>query len=98
MGGVAWGTLFPNMTLLTIIGTSHLAFVEREVLTPVSPSALTYSIIAPLVVGFAAFGFLLFWFVYKYAFLYCYDVPSASETGGLFYPKALSHILCVPPS
>jgi hypothetical protein len=23
MGGVAWGTLFPNMTLLTIIGESN---------------------------------------------------------------------------
>jgi hypothetical protein len=43
---VAWGTLWPSMTLLTVIG-------------------LTYSIIAPLVCGFAFLAFALFWFVYK---------------------------------
>ncbi|KAK4056830.1 phosphate metabolism protein 7 [Microbotryomycetes sp. JL221] len=73
MNGVAWGTLFPNMTLLTVIG-------------------LAYSIIAPLINGFAFVAFFLYWFVYKYLFLLVIDCPPASETGGLFYPKALTHI------
>ncbi|KAM0752233.1 DUF221-domain-containing protein [Meredithblackwellia eburnea MCA 4105] len=73
LGYVAWGTLFPNMTLLTVIG-------------------LTYSVIAPLVCGFAFLAFGLFWFTYKYLFLWVYAAPSSSETGGLFYPKAMSHI------
>lgn len=80
------------MTLLTVIG-------------------LTYSVIAPLVCGFALVAFALFWFVYKvsrapffsnqleltlcapqYLFLLVIDTPPATETGGLFYPKALGHI------
>ncbi|GAA5981751.1 hypothetical protein JCM10908_004590 [Rhodotorula pacifica] len=70
---VAWGTLYPSMTLLTVIG-------------------LTYSIIAPLICGFACVAFALFWFVYKYLFLLVIETEPASETGGLFYPKALTQI------
>ncbi|GAA6042266.1 hypothetical protein JCM8097_000605 [Rhodosporidiobolus ruineniae] len=70
---VAWGTLWPSMTLLTVIG-------------------LTYSVIAPLVCGFALMAFALFWFTYKYLFLLVIDTPPATETGGLFFPKALTHI------
>ncbi|GAA5875622.1 hypothetical protein JCM1840_003281 [Sporobolomyces johnsonii] len=73
MSNVAWGTLWPSMTLLTVIG-------------------LTYSIIAPLVCGFAFMAFALFWFVYKYLFLLVIDTPPSTETGGRFYPKALGHI------
>lgn len=46
MGSVQWGTLFPNMSLLMVIG-------------------ITYSVIAPLISGFAFLGFAFFWFVYK---------------------------------
>ncbi len=73
MPNVAWGTLFPNMTLLTVIG-------------------ITYSIIAPLVAGFACLAFALFYFTNKYLFIWVRDMPKAGETGGMFYPKALSHI------
>ena len=51
MGSVAWGTVFPNITLLTVIG-------------------LAYSIIAPLMNGFAFLAFGLFAFSYKYLFIY----------------------------
>ncbi|GAA5899410.1 hypothetical protein JCM6882_009110 [Rhodosporidiobolus microsporus] len=70
---VAWGTMWPSMTLLTVIG-------------------LTYSVISPLVCGFAFMAFALYWFVYKYLFLLVIDTPPATETGGLFFPKALTHI------
>lgn len=98
MRSVQWGTVFPNITLLTVI-------------------SITYSIIAPLVAGFAVLAFGLFWFVWKvrrglatgcssrdgelimrtlphaqYLFLWVMDVPPAKETGGRFYPKALTHI------
>ncbi|TNY20875.1 hypothetical protein DMC30DRAFT_396414 [Rhodotorula diobovata] len=73
MSTVAWGTLWPSMTLLTVIG-------------------LTYSVIAPLICGFALVAFALFWFVYKYLFLLVIDTPPATETGGRFYPKAITHI------
>ncbi|KAL8284084.1 hypothetical protein RQP46_005197 [Phenoliferia psychrophenolica] len=61
-------------------------------MTLLATIGLTYSVIAPLISGFAACSFGLFYFVYKYLFLYVYDTPPESETGGLFYPKALSHI------
>ncbi|GAA5978196.1 hypothetical protein JCM11641_001131 [Rhodosporidiobolus odoratus] len=73
MASVAWGTMWPSMTLLTVIG-------------------LTYSVISPLVCGFALMAFTLFWFVYKYLFLHVIDTQPATETGGLFFPKAITHI------
>ncbi|GAC71956.1 uncharacterized conserved protein [Moesziomyces antarcticus T-34] len=71
--GVAWGTLFPSMTLITVIGTG-------------------YVVIAPIINGFVAFTFLLFFFGYKYLFLYVYDTKPPSETSGLFFGKAIRHI------
>lgn len=73
MDSVKFGTAFPKMTLLTVIG-------------------LAYSIIAPVMCGFVMLTFALFWFVYKYLFLWVYDQPASMETGGLFYRSALTHI------
>lgn len=64
MGGVAWGTLFPNMTLLTVIGAPSCRFIAELELTPTF-AGLSYSVIAPLISGFAFLAFVLFWFVYK---------------------------------
>ncbi|TIB78925.1 DUF221-domain-containing protein [Wallemia mellicola] len=73
MPGVAWGTLFPSLTLLVVI-------------------TVAYSIIAPVMNGFGAVAFMLFYFTYKYNFLYVYDISPTSDTGGLFFPKAIQHI------
>ena len=35
----------------------------------------------------------MFYLLYKYLFLYVYQQPTASDTGGLFYPKAFQHVL-----
>jgi hypothetical protein len=72
-GRVAWGTLFPNITLLVVI-------------------TLGYSIISPIINGVALLAFFLFYQLYKYIFLYIYQQPSTSDTGGMFYPKALQHV------
>ncbi|KIM46819.1 hypothetical protein M413DRAFT_16459 [Hebeloma cylindrosporum] len=72
-GGVAWGTLFPSITLLVVI-------------------TLGYSIISPIINGLACAAFFLFYQLYKYLFLYVYQQPTTTDTGGLFYPKALQHI------
>lgn len=71
--GPAWGTLFPSMTLITVIGTG-------------------YVVIAPILNGFVAFTFFLFFLGYKYLFLYVYDTKPSSETSGLFFGKAIRHI------
>lgn len=49
-------------------------------------------VIAPVVNGFACLTFFLFYHMYKYKFLWQYNVPSSSDTGGLFFPKALQHV------
>lgn len=73
MGSVNWGTLFPNITLITVI-------------------AVGYMVIAPIINGFAFVSFGLFWLLYKYLFLYVYDMKPENETSGLFYPKAINHL------
>ena len=54
--------------------------------------SLGYSIISPIINGLACATFFLFYFLYKYLFLWVYEQPSTSDTGGLFFPKAIQHI------
>jgi hypothetical protein len=70
---VAWGTLYPTITLLVVI-------------------ALAYSIIAPIINGLFFVAFALFYLMYKYLFLWVFEQPISSDTGGLFFPKAIKHI------
>ncbi|TFK34488.1 hypothetical protein BDQ12DRAFT_689686 [Crucibulum laeve] len=70
---VAWGTLFPGITLLVVI-------------------SLGYSIISPIINGLAVMTFFLFYILYKYLFLWTLQQSPTSDTGGLFFPKAISHI------
>lgn len=53
---------------------------------------LGYSIISPIINGLAFAAFLLFYFLYKYLFTWVNDQPRSSETGGLFFPKAIQHL------
>ncbi|KAL0068238.1 phosphate metabolism protein 7 [Marasmius tenuissimus] len=73
MGSVAWGTLFPGVTLLVVI-------------------SLGYSIISPIINGLACFTFFAFYQMYKFLFLYCYQQDLSTDTGGLFFPKAVQHV------
>lgn len=49
--------------------------------------ALTYAMIAPLILAFASIGLIIFYLAFKYNFLYVYN--SQIDTKGLCYPKAL---------
>ena len=52
--------------------------------------AIIYSVIAPLVLGFAAIGLFLFYFAYRYNLLF---VTNANiDTKGLVYPRALQQL------
>jgi len=53
---------------------------------------LGYSIISPIINGLALAAFLLFYFLYKYLFTWVNDQPHFSDTGGLFFPKAIQHL------
>ncbi|KAL5349219.1 phosphate metabolism protein 7 [Pseudogymnoascus australis] len=53
--------------------------------------AITYSLIAPLVLGFATVGITLFYLAYRYNILFVTD--NTIDTKGLIYPRALQHLL-----
>jgi hypothetical protein len=51
-----------------------------------------YSVISPLINGFAFVTFFLLYMLYKYLFTWVNDQPPSSDTGGLFFPKAIQHV------
>ncbi|KAL8692615.1 MAG: hypothetical protein Q9218_002402 [Villophora microphyllina] len=57
------------------------------VYTNLTVIAITYSIIAPLVLGFATIGLYLIYLAYRYNLLFVVD--SRVDTKGLVYPRAL---------
>lgn len=49
--------------------------------------SITYSIMAPLILVFAAGAFALLYFAYLYGFLYVYN--QSIDTGGMIFPRAI---------
>ena len=52
----------------------------------------SYSVISPMINGIAFVTFFLLYMLYKYLFTWVYDHPPSSDTGGLFFPKAIHHV------
>jgi hypothetical protein len=52
---------------------------------------MTYSLLAPLVLGFATVGITLFYIAYRYNVLFVTN--NTIDTKGLMYPLALQHLL-----
>ncbi|EPE02241.1 phosphate metabolism protein 7 [Ophiostoma piceae UAMH 11346] len=61
------------------------------VYTNIAVIAITYSAIAPLVLGFACIGMSFFYFAYRYNVLYVTN--SNIDTRGLIYPRALKQLM-----
>ena len=53
---------------------------------------LSYSVIAPIINGMALLTFSLLYMLNKYLFTWVNDHPASSDTGGLFFPKAIQHV------
>lgn len=51
-----------------------------------------YSVISPMINGFAFATFFLLYMLYKYLSIWVNDHPPSSDTGGLFFPKAIQHV------
>jgi calcium permeable stress-gated cation channel len=92
MRSVAWGTLFPSTTLLVVIGMFFCLLRHHLIHNHGKRLALAYSVISPIINGFACATFFLFYMCWKYLFLWQLDQPASGETGGLFFPKAIQHI------
>ncbi|OLN97803.1 Uncharacterized protein RSN1-like protein 3 [Colletotrichum chlorophyti] len=61
------------------------------VFTNLGVIAISYSCIAPVILGFATVGLYTVYLVYKYNLLYVSN--SSIDTRGLVYPRALMHLL-----
>lgn len=61
------------------------------VFTNMTVIAITYSCIAPLVLGFSSLGLYLVYQAYRYNLLFVYD--QGIDTMGLIYPRALQQVL-----
>ncbi|WVQ78133.1 hypothetical protein IAT38_000214 [Cryptococcus sp. DSM 104549] len=51
-----------------------------------------YCVISPIINGFGAAFFVVATLVYKYLFIWVVDQPPSRDTGGLFFPKAITHL------
>ena len=85
LSGLGWGTVFPVYTLFTVIGERR--YLSQTLCPANSLIAITYSVIAPLVLGFATIGLYLIYLAYRYNMLYVFN--AAIDTQGLVYPRAL---------
>ncbi|KAJ9093395.1 hypothetical protein QFC21_006425 [Naganishia friedmannii] len=54
--------------------------------------AISYAIISPIVSGLSVAAFFLAYVVYKYLYTWVIDQPPSSDTGGSFFPKAITHV------
>ncbi|KAJ5903895.1 hypothetical protein N7504_006278 [Penicillium tannophilum] len=61
------------------------------VFTTVGVIALSYSCIAPLILGFSFIGLYMVYQAYRYNLFFVYDIDI--DTKGLIYPRALGHLL-----
>jgi hypothetical protein len=88
---VHWGSVFPVYTNLGVISTSFPPILSNLDLADCLPAALSYALIAPVVLGFAAVGVGFLHGVYRYNLIYVYD--SEIDTKGLVYPRALLQMI-----
>ncbi|KAG9226508.1 hypothetical protein CCMSSC00406_0005825 [Pleurotus cornucopiae] len=51
-----------------------------------------YSIIAPLISLLALVSFIMFFIAWKFLFTQVFDQPDESETGGMYFPMAMSNL------
>ncbi|OJJ45294.1 hypothetical protein ASPZODRAFT_17512 [Penicilliopsis zonata CBS 506.65] len=79
--------LYRRWTALSGLGWGNVF----PVFTNMGVIALTYSCIAPLILGFAFVGLYLVYQAYRYNFFFVYDINI--DTKGLVYPRALQHLL-----
>ena len=83
---LGWGTVFPIYANLCVIGMGLARLVLGQTKL-ISLLAITYSCIAPLVLGFATIGLYLIYLAYRYNLLFVYTAKV--DTKGLVYPRAL---------
>lgn len=85
---IHWGSVFPMFTNMVVIGKCPPFSPATSLLIV---AAITYSLIAPIVLGVATFCLFMVYTTYRYNLLYVYS--SERDSRGLLYPRALKHTL-----
>lgn len=88
---IHWGGVFPVWTNLGVISKLYAGEQNWAFHTDACCTAITYSLIAPVVLGFALLGVAFLHAVWRYNLIYVYD--SEIDTRGLVYPRALMQML-----
>jgi calcium permeable stress-gated cation channel len=87
LGKILDNTARKLWTRWNILGNSLGWGTVFPIYTNLAVIAITYSIISPLILIFAALAFALLYFAYLYNFLYVYNQDI--NTGGLIFPRAI---------
>lgn len=91
LAGLGWGALYPKFTNLGVIGEWLDHYTNKHL--PLSLTylpALSYSSIAPLVLGFATIGFTLIYLGFRYNALF--TLGTNASTRGESYGRALQQL------
>ncbi|KAK7034856.1 hypothetical protein R3P38DRAFT_2518516 [Favolaschia claudopus] len=87
---VQWGMLFPDFTLLAVIGMI-LYFPNQMISSQIQASCIPLSHLL-IINGIACFAFFVFYHLYKYLLVWQFAQPRGSDSGGQFFPRAVGHI------
>lgn len=88
LSAISWGSTLPVFTNIAVIGKLRqpISWHFSDIII-----GITYSCIAPLILGFATIGMSLFYLAFRYNILFVTD--SQIDTKGLIYPRALQQLL-----
>ncbi|KAI9172812.1 hypothetical protein HJFPF1_02326 [Paramyrothecium foliicola] len=83
LGVVHWGTLYPIFT--------NIGVIESQI-TDWSPEAISYALVAPIILLFTAMGLCCVYIAYKYSLIYVYDTNTL-DNNGIYYPQAVKQLI-----
>lgn len=90
LSAISWGSTLPVYTNIVVIGMSTTPVFLELLSSADRPPAITYSCIAPLMLGWATIAIALFYFAWRYNIFFVTDTQI--DTRGLIYPAAIKQL------
>lgn len=87
LASFGWGNTYPKFTLFAVIG-KHIT--ETQLTSELTSLAISYSCVAPFVLGFALIGTFLLYLAFRYNVFYV--LTMSVDTKGEAYGRALQHL------
>ena len=87
-----FGSQFPKITVYAVISESSVQDLFLALSYHPLTEVLGYCVISPIINGFGACFFIVSALVFKYRFIWVGETPVEKDTGGLFFPKAVTHV------